>query len=349
MGSGDSAGGPPALRRDRQTELGFARRINPGCAQGRVLRRELEPRRWVEGHLGTGGALNMISRVAGNCFWLNRYMERAGSMARLLRVNRAFVPGVDLPHLHRWHPMIVVAGEEEQYLRHFGEDENGETVQEYLTWDSRNTTSVVESVRWARENARTAREIVSSEMWETLNSLWHWLQGGPGRRLYRSDRDHFYQHIRAMGELFHGQADETMLNGEPLAFMRLGRYLERAGQTARLMDVHYHTFPDEGAIDDPIRLAQWSALLACCSATEPFQKRSFGTPTAREVVGFLLFEPICRVPCPIACAPHAIPWFRFAGMGRIVSGMVSTALLEALLSHVALREGQNHHRSGSPR
>ena len=197
-------------------------------------------------------------------------MERAGSMARLLRVNRAFVPGVDLPHLHRWHPLIVVAGEEERYRRHFGDDENGETVQEYLTWDRRNSTSIVESVRWARENTRTAREIVSSEMWETVNSLWHWLQTGPGRRLYRSDRDHFYQHIRQMGELFHGQADETMLNGEPLAFMRLGRYLERAGQTARLMDVHYHTFPEEGAIDDPIRLAQWSALLRCCSATEPF-------------------------------------------------------------------------------
>jgi uncharacterized alpha-E superfamily protein len=177
-------------------------------------------------------------------------------------------------------------------------------------------------------------------MWETLNSLWHWLQGGPGRRLYRSDRDHFYQHIRAMGELFHGQADETMLNGEPLAFMRLGRYLERAGQTARLMDVHYHTFPDEGAIDDPIRLAQWSALLACCSATEPFQKRSFGTPTAREVVGFLLFEadlPRSVSHC-LRAARHSLVQVRGYGSNRI--GMASTALLEALLSHIAMREGQ---------
>ncbi|MGD8607452.1 MAG: alpha-E domain-containing protein [Myxococcales bacterium] len=287
----------------------------------------------------------MISRVAGNCFWLNRYVERAGSMARLLRVNRAFVPGVDLPHLLRWHPLIVVAGEEESYQQRFGEDEDGETVQEYLTWDRRNASSIVESVRWARENARTARETVSSEMWETINALWHWLQGGPGRRLYRSDRDHFYQHIRQMGELFHGQADETMLNGEPLAFMRLGRYLERAGQTARLMDVHYHTFRDhqgthdEGPIDDPIRLAQWWALLACCSATEPFQKRYFGTPNAREVVSFLLFEPDLprSVSHCLRAARHALVHVRGFGSSRI--GMVSTALMEALLSHVALREG----------
>jgi uncharacterized alpha-E superfamily protein len=235
--------------------------------------------------------------------------------------------------------LVVVAGEEERYKRHFGEDEDGETVQEYLTWDRRNATSVVESVRCARENARTAREIVSSEMWETVNSLWHWLQTGPGRRLYRSDRDHFYQHIRQMGELFHGQADETMLNGEPLAFMRLGRYLERAGQTARLMDVHYHTFPEEGAVDDPIRLAQWSALLRSCSATEPFHKRVFGTPTAREVVSFLLFEPDLprSVSHCLRAARHALVQVRGYGSNRI--GMVSTALLEALLSHVALREG----------
>ena len=281
----------------------------------------------------------MISRVAGNCFWLNRYMERAGSMARLLRVNRSFIPGVDLPHLHRWHPLVVVAGEEERYARHFGEDENGETVQEYLTWDRRNSTSIVESVRWARENTRTAREIVSSEMWETVNSLWHWLQSGPGRRLYRSDRDHFYQHIRQMGELFHGQADETMLNGEPLAFMRLGRFLERAGQTARLMDVHYHTFPEEGAIDDPIRLAQWSALLRSCSATEPFQKRVFGTPTAREVVSFLLFEPDLprSVSHCLRAARHSLVLVRGYGSNSI--GIVSTGLLEALLCDIALREG----------
>jgi len=282
----------------------------------------------------------MISRVAGNCFWLNRYVERAGSMARLLRVNRAFVPGVDLPQLQRWHPLVIVAGEEDNYRRFFGEDENGETVQEYLTWDRRNSTSVVESVRCARENARTAREVVSSEMWETINALWHWLKRGPGRRLYRSDRDHFYQHIREMGELFHGQADETMLNGEPLAFMRLGRYLERAGQTARLMDVQYHTFPDERAMNDPIRLAQWSALLACCSATEPFQKRSFGTPSARDVVNFLLFEPDLprSVSHCLRAARHSLVQVRGYGSNRI--GTVSTALLEALLSHVALREGQ---------
>jgi uncharacterized alpha-E superfamily protein len=132
-----------------------------------------------------------------------------------------------------------------------------------------------------------------------------------------------------------------MLNGEPLAFMRLGRYLERAGQTARLMDVHYHTFPDEGPIDDPIRLAQWAALLACCSATEPFQKRSFGTPTAREVVSFLLFEPDLprSVSHCLRAARHALVQVRGYGTSRI--GMVSTALLEALLSHVALREGHS--------
>jgi uncharacterized alpha-E superfamily protein len=267
-------------------------------------------------------------------------MERAAGMARLLRVNRAFVPGVDLPQLQRWHPLVIVAGEQDAYARFFGEDENGETVQEYLTWDPRNTTSVVESVRFARENARTAREVVSSEMWETVNALWHWLQGGPGRRLYRSDRDHFYQHIREMGELFHGQANETMLNGEPLAFMRLGRFLERAGQTARLMDVHYHTFPDERAIDDPIRLAQWTALLACCSATEPFQKRSFGTPTARDVVSFLLFEPDLprSVSHCVRAARHSLVQVRGYGSNRM--GTVSTALLEALLSHIGLREGQ---------
>lgn len=275
----------------------------------------------------------MISRVAGNCFWLGRYVERVGSMARLLRVNRAFVPGASLPNLQRWFPLVVVSGEQERYERFHGRDEDDETVQEYLTWDTRNPASLLQSVKGARENARTAREILSSEMWETINALWHWLQSGPGRRLYRSDRDRFYQHVREMSELFHGQAEETMLNGEPWAFMRLGRHLERTGQTARLMDVHYHTFPEGDEPDDPIRLARWSALLACCSAIDAFKKHSHGTPQAKEVVGFLLYEE--DLPRSIACslrqARHALVQVRGYGDNRV--GSASSSMLEELLTH----------------
>lgn len=240
----------------------------------------------------------MISRVAESCFWLHRYMERADNTARLLRVNRSFVLDLQLPLAAQWRPVVVVSGEQERFAeRHEAAAvDDGEKVQAYLTWDEDNPTSIVSSARWARENGRTIRETISLEMWEALNGFWHWVSARKARKLYDSDRDAFYCRVRDAVSLFLGVSRHTVLHDEPFAFMQLGVLLERAGQTARIVDVKHHALGPTSTNGGPARqenaieAAHAMALLRSCSAIEPYFKRQVRTPTGAGVVSFLYGE-----------------------------------------------------------
>lgn len=236
----------------------------------------------------------ILSRVAEACFWTMRHMERAENTARLLRVNQSFVLDVTLPDLERWRPVVVVSGEEPRFVERFGLSaiNDGDTVQDYMVWDEQNPVSIVSCAYWARENARTIRDVITLEMWEKLNVFHHWLRGGQGRRLWRTDRDAFYVHVQENATLFQGVCHNTMLHEQPFDFMVLGMLLERAGQTARIIDVKHHALgsPTRQTVGTPLETAQTMALLRSCSATQPFLKRSRGTPSGTAVVEFLLKE-----------------------------------------------------------
>lgn len=237
----------------------------------------------------------MISRVADSCFWLNRYVERVEVLARMLQVNLAFQLDIQLPDAERWRPLVVVTGQERDFLERHGVDEaeDPEVAQEYMTWSAENPASLYSSLRAARENARTIRETISLEMWEALNDLWVFMNQREGRRTYRRERDAFYRRFRDQLLYFHGVAQATMLHEDPFRFMRLGTALERAGQTARVLDVKHHsmgpTRPGAGE-EAPGEVAQWLAVLRFCSGFEPFFKREDNVLDGRSVVAFLLFD-----------------------------------------------------------
>jgi len=276
----------------------------------------------------------MISRVAESCFWLNRYVERAESTSRLLSVNRAFELDVDLPERERWWPIVVVAGEQDRIKEHLSGDDlhASEAVQEYLTWSEDNPVSIASSAYWARENARTIREVISLEMWEILNAFWHWLRGGAGRRMYRDDRESFYRYVRERSVLFLGSSHGTMLHEEPFDFMRLGMLLERAGWTARILDVKHHIVAlgaDSGP-ESPLETAQAIALLRSCSATDSFFKQVQSAPTGRRVVEFLLkAENLPR--SVLHCLDRAWNFMRRVQPASGVTGERSARMLSALL------------------
>lgn len=235
----------------------------------------------------------MIARVAENCYWMSRYIERFQNTARLIEVNLGFIIDADLPFEHRWRPLVIVSGESERFDELLGKQasEDRDAVQEYLVWDERNPTSIVSSLTMARENARRIREVISDEMWNSLNEFWHWMRRGSGRRLYRDGADRFYQRVRDWPLAFYGIATETMLHEEPFDFMRLGLLLERAGQTARILDIKYHMVgPTRDQVPTAIEHASWLALLKSCSAFEPFFKRHNHLPVGPDVAGFLIFE-----------------------------------------------------------
>jgi len=279
----------------------------------------------------------MISRVAESCFWLNRYMERVETLARILDVNLAFVLDVSLPLADRWRPLLIVSGEEPRFAELFGAEaaNDAEAVQRYLTWNEESACSIYSSLRYARENARTIRETISLEMWETINHLWLWLSGRLGGKLYDKDRHEFYLRLRDQSLLFHGICHNTVLHEEPFDFMRLGTALERAGQTARILDVKYHAFGPTGrGPETSAETAQWLAILRSCSAIEPFFKRTGNVLSGSAIAAFLMLDE--RFPRSVlhnlARAENFLR--RIRPLDRPQVGARSAALLEALLMNV---------------
>jgi uncharacterized alpha-E superfamily protein len=234
----------------------------------------------------------VICRVAESCFWLARYVERVDTLARLLAVNNSFQLDVPMPQAEVWRPIVIVAGQEEDFLERIGAApiDDGEAVQDYLTWDRTHPSSIHASLRWARENARTIREVMSVEMWEAINDTWLWLSGRAARRLYQRERDSFYVHLSKQCMLFHGVCYSTMLHEEPFVFMKLGRAVERVGQTARILDVKHHSLREEALEEEPADAAQWLATLRSCSGVDTFFQRGAHTLSGPAVAEFLLFD-----------------------------------------------------------
>ena len=230
----------------------------------------------------------MISRVAEHCFWLARYLERAENTARVLEVNHTLLLDFHVPVSQQWRPLLIISG-----VHDYEEEATAEGVQEFMTWDRDNPFSIASSLAWARENARIIREVISGEMWERMNFYHLWMQGTDGRRLYDANRSEFYSKVRRINQLLHGIADATMSHGEAWEFFKLGTYLERASQTARIMDVKYHTLlPQVEDVGSPIDNAHWVAILMSCSGCEPFYKKPRPTPIdpGTAVAEFLIFD-----------------------------------------------------------
>lgn len=245
----------------------------------------------------------MISRVADHLFWLGRYLERVESAARVLLVTRNLALDGELSPRQAWLPAVIVSGEEEAFRRRFGDAafEDGEQVQAYLAFDEDAIVSIRRSIGGARENARSIREVVSLETWEAVNELHLWIDRA-GRDAFRDDRHGFYRQIRQQAQLCLGVVHATMSHDDAFDFIFLGALLERAGQTARILDVHHHALAQMPA-HQVVETAIWLALLRACSGFEPFMKRFQGKASAGTVARFLLLD--ARFPRSVNHALHA--------------------------------------------
>jgi uncharacterized alpha-E superfamily protein len=238
----------------------------------------------------------MISRVADHCFWLGRYLERVESTARLLQVTAGLALDAELTPAQCWAPIVITAGEQWRFPVLCGEAAmgDGEAVQRYLTFDARVPVSLVRSVGAARENARSIREVISLEAWETLNALHLYVQGPRAKADYDQERHKFFTKVRREVQLCAGLLRASMLHDHPLHYVWLGVHLERVGQTARILDVHHHAFLDTAPTSADIQVAQvslWLSLLKACYGFEAFMKSNRGKVTPGAVASFLIFEP----------------------------------------------------------
>ncbi len=244
----------------------------------------------------------MISRVADHCFWLGRYLERVESTARVLAVTRNLALDADVQPSQCWHPVLVVSGEEPRLVARFGAaaPEDSELVQIYLTWDDQNAVSLRSSTRRARENAAAIRDVVGREAWEVLNELYVWMGSEAARADYEHHRHAFFQRTRNLAQLAIALFPQTMLRDSALWFIELGGALERAGQSARLLDVHHHVVSGLTAASETLEEALWLSLLRAYSGFEPFMKTRRGDVSAEAVAEFLIVEP--RFPRSIRAA-----------------------------------------------
>jgi uncharacterized alpha-E superfamily protein len=239
----------------------------------------------------------MISRVADQCFWFGRYLERVESSARLLQVTASLAADAELTPHQCWQPVVITAGEEERFAELYGAEAagDGEAVQRYLTFDERVPVSLARTVAAARENARSTRDVISLEAWEIINELHLYLLSPVARDDFEEHPYGFYRRIRREAQLCLGLLRATMLHDTPLYFCWLGVLLERVGQTARILDVHHHTFLAAETVEQGahpvVEVSLWLSLLRACYGFEPFMKTHRGTVSAQAVAAFLIFEP----------------------------------------------------------
>ncbi len=233
----------------------------------------------------------MLSRVANSIFWMSRYLERADNTARLIETELYMI--LDLPSLREdpnaWKPLVDITGDGDYFSEKFGAPTR-ENVMFFHTFDSDYPHSIKSCLIAARENARSVREVIPSEIWEMINKLYLEVAGrGTSSKAFK--RPHkFYSEIKMACHLITGIAYTTMSRGEAWHFSQLGRYLERADKTSRILDVKYFIMlPRLDYVGSSMDNVQWSALLKSTSSFEMYRKR-FNLISPQNIVDFLIFD-----------------------------------------------------------
>jgi uncharacterized alpha-E superfamily protein len=230
----------------------------------------------------------MLSRVADSLYWMSRYIERAENVARFIDVNLQL--SLDLPRgaSAQWAPLVSTTGDDAPFAERYGAATR-ERVIEFLTFDRDNPNSIVSCLRAARENARSIREIISSEMWMQVNKFYLMVTAAAGSDAM-AEPYQFFNEIKLASHLFEGLSNATMSHGEGWHFCRLGRLLERADKTSRILDVKYFLLlPSVADVGTPADDIQWAAVLRSASAFEMYRKRH-RLMVPHRIVDFLLLD-----------------------------------------------------------
>lgn len=212
----------------------------------------------------------MLSRTADSLFWLARYTERAGNVARGLGVasRMAAVSARFGAEAEEWRSLITASGGDETFYKKY-ETPTADAVVHWLVFDPDNSSGISSCIESARRNARAVRTALTVDMWEALNDTWNQLRAMPPEAMEGEKLADFLGWVRERVTLFNGAAHDTMLRNEAWRFVHLGTMLERADNTARLLDVKHHllTAEAEGAVD----YVQWQAVLRSVSALRSYQ------------------------------------------------------------------------------
>lgn len=232
----------------------------------------------------------MLARIAENLFWLSRYMERADYLARLLQVaGHMSAVRPDSGSDSEWESAIVAAGAKDSFLADRTANEAG--VVDYLAFDQQNPSSILSCIETARRNARAVRTALTHEMWEAVNGTWLEMRNFK-RDLQQDQLIEFLEWVKARVGLFQGVYANTMLRMDGFHFARLGQFLERADNTARLLDVKYHVrLPRVEDVGGVVDYYQWLAILRVLAARRAYRVLFQGKVQPAQVAELLILRP----------------------------------------------------------
>ena len=231
----------------------------------------------------------MLSRVADSIYWMSRYVERAENLARFVDVTFNLI--LDQPNMaaSQWEPLVSITGDEEYFSKEYGQATQDNVIQ-FLVFDTKYSGSIISCLSQARENARTVREAISSEAWEQINSFYHKVRTASVVSTSSHSTPEFFDTVREQSQLFNGILDATLSHASGWHFSNLGRLLERADKTSRILDVKYYTLlPRVNDVGTTVDDLQWSSVLRSVSGFETFRKQ-FHTITVHRVVEFLVLD-----------------------------------------------------------
>lgn len=214
----------------------------------------------------------MLSRTADSLYWLARYIERAENVARIVLVGHRMASmarslgGVG----DEWLSTLIATGCEPGFFTKYSEA-SAASVIDYLVRDPENPSSVLSCLITARRNARAIRTALTADMWDVLNDTWLKARDLGGQNMTIDGVPSFLEWVRERSQLFNGAYDSTMLRNDAFYFTRLGTFLERADNTARILDVKYYVLlPQDEGVGGALDYYQWQSILRSVSALRAY-------------------------------------------------------------------------------
>jgi uncharacterized alpha-E superfamily protein len=215
----------------------------------------------------------MLGRTASSLFWMSRYVERAENMARLLEVGYriSLMPGAIEGHRDEWRSTLTSAASEETYAKKYAEID-GANVIHFLLFDEENPSSVKSCLKTARNNGRAVRTALTRDVWESLNSTWNELAQIEPSQITSDRLPGFLEWVKQRAMAFRGALLGTMLRNDNYYFSQLGNFIERADNTARILDVKYFILlPRPSDVGSDLDMQQWAQILRSVSAHRAYR------------------------------------------------------------------------------
>ncbi|MGA9421549.1 MAG: alpha-E domain-containing protein [Rhodanobacteraceae bacterium] len=233
----------------------------------------------------------MLARTADNLFWLSRYMERADYVARLLHVaGQMNAVRIDSQRNSEWESALVASGCDEEYFAVHPEVDESSVI-DFLAFDKNNPSSIANCIETARRNARAVRTALTADMWEAVNGSWQELARYRSAPLDEDRLTEFLDWVKGRVGLFHGVCSNAMLRRDGFHFARVGQFLERADNTARLLDVKYHVLlPQISDVGGVIDYYQWLAILRVVGARRAYRVLFKGQVEPAQVAELLIMR-----------------------------------------------------------